>query len=85
MKICISFFLILAITVGFLAGRWSAKPTNQSLNKSIAAGQTNSLDDDLLVLFNNLQETKQTNNLKLLNDYMFESEALKDECFQIIR
>ncbi|HEY5041267.1 MAG TPA: hypothetical protein VIK53_04635 [Verrucomicrobiae bacterium] len=78
MKICISFFLILAITVGFLAGCWSAKPTDQSLNKSTVVGQTNSLDDDLFALFNNLQTTKQTNNLKLLNNYLFESLALHD-------
>jgi len=43
-------FLILAIAVGFLAGVGLLKSTSQSLNKSIAVGQTNSLDDDLLVL-----------------------------------
>ena len=76
MKTAHTFALLgLALGIGFLAARWSeaepaAKPSSQKLttNDDIAVKEFESL-------VNYLQDTKQTNALKQLNDFLADSRA----------
>ncbi len=78
MKTAFTFALLgLALGIGFLAARWSqAEPATR------VSGQKLTANDDIafegyVSLVNYLRDTKQTNALKQLNDFLSDSRALQ--------
>jgi hypothetical protein len=65
-----SILIILGLCIGFFAAHWSVAQTlSQSSSKEPITAYNNIALDQLTLLLSNLNETKQTNALKLFNDY----------------
>jgi hypothetical protein len=62
--------IALTLCVGFFAGRWSAaRPVDYAVSKRPVTGDNNLVLDQLNELVSYLSESKQTNALKLFNEY----------------
>src|SRR5664279_2624532 len=70
-------FITIALCIGFLAAKWSqAQPTAKTSNRE-STTNTDLAFHELESLFSYLQDTKQTNALQQINDYLFSSAALQ--------
>lgn len=66
----ISFLVIFALCAGFFVARWAAaQSSSQPSSKELIAANSNLAFDQLTLLLANLNETNQTNTLRLFNDY----------------
>jgi hypothetical protein len=66
----ISILIIFALCIGFFVARWAAAQSpNQPPTKKPVTANNNLALDQLTLLLANLNETKQTNTLRLFNDY----------------
>jgi hypothetical protein len=82
MKTAHTFALLgLALGIGFLAARWSqAEPAARTSSQKLTANDATNDDiayEEYVSLVNYLQDTKQTNALKQLTDFLADARALQ--------